>query len=355
MEEHDIDEEVNLLSLESLTPAKKRRCTAGPSNRLGGIESRQFMSALPKGPETLDELMDWPSQLLRCVERASGGLFDRLKKVLGRPVLVTSAYSGIDAPRESLCQLGRALQAEYGQDVTFQFCHATDKATGPQTVLRYLAEKVDAGESCVFSELEERLSLEMREILDGMMPVDGQSSEEKELAYADMHQYLFRNCVRLFNPLTTSQCLVHGRECRTSVPEGDRDAEGLPVPLLLHFAGTTCTGWSSAGKQERFTHQSERTHAVWLAERVSLALRDAEDICVQECVVNYPTKLKIRDPLWETHIVVTVRAGPEALGWPTSRPRRFSAAINRRRQDWAFISVIFVRDYEYGKCTLGSG
>ena len=337
--QHDLDEEVSLLSLQSLTPAKKPRLSAGPSNRLGGIESRQFSSALPRGPETLDDLMDWPSQLLQCIEQTAGGLFGRLQKLLARPVRVTSAYSGIDAPRESLYQLGQALQARYGQSLTLQFCHATDKAKAPQEVLMYLAKNVDGGASCVFSDLEDRLTSETREYLDSMMPKDGQSSEAKKLAYDAMSEYLNRQCFRLFNPLSTSYCLVHGRECRTSPEENNRDEEGFPVPLLLHFAGTTCTAWSNAGKRERFTHQSERTHAVWLAERLSLAQRDAEDICFQECVVNYPTTIKMRDPLWETHIVVTARTGPEALGWPTSRPRRFSAAINRRRQGWTLHGV----------------
>ena len=47
--------------------------------------------------------------------------------------------------------------------------------------------------------------------------------------------------------------------------------------LRLNWAGTTCTGWSSVGLQEGFTHVSERTRNVWLLQRVVAAERNMED------------------------------------------------------------------------------
>ena len=96
-------------------------------------------------------------------------------------------------------------------------------------------------------------------------------------------------------------------------------------------------GWSAAGKLEKHADISERTFGVWLAERRAQALQLAEDVCFQECVVGFPSNEKIRAPLASTHTVVSLVTGPENMGWPTSRPRRFTAAINKSRQ-------LFVKD-----------
>ena len=183
----------------------------------------------------------------------------------------------------------------------------------------------------MFADIEDRLPPDVQARLAQLMPSDEASKEARQLAFSEMQAYFMKNRHEIFTPFSTSFCLVHGKECRTCSPPNDLDNDRYPHPLVIHSAGTTCLGWSSAGKQERHSHVSESTLSIWLAERRALAERDAEHIAFQECVVGFPTTEKVREPLFETHSVVTVKTGPELQGWPTTRPRRFCAAINRRR------------------------
>ena len=261
--------------------------------------------------------MDWPSSILSGIAEPAEQMC-RLKRIMSCGLHVVSDY----APRECMTQLRRAFKQDHGLDVHLQFLRACDKAAIPQHVLLRLATEEDKGSSCVFADLEDRLPPDARE---------SSSKEEKEHAYASMLQFLMENRSTLFHQHATSYCLVHERECLVSEPVHPRDNDKYPTPLKISFAGTTCVGWSSAGKHGRYAHVSERVHAVWLSERAAKAEHDLEDVVFQECVINYPTKEKLREPLWQTHQVLTVRTGPDLHGWPTTRPRKFAACINRRR------------------------
>ena len=70
---------------------------------------------------------------------------------------VTSAYSGMDAPREALTQVAEAMRAEYNFWPQIEYVHSCDTAELPQKVLLWLAKEKDSGASCVFADLEDRL------------------------------------------------------------------------------------------------------------------------------------------------------------------------------------------------------
>ena len=330
-EEFGLGDELSLASVCKPSPGKKQKLGQTQSSpSLQGLQSRQSISSTPKGPANLSGLLDWPGWVITQVT-SDANAADRFLKLLRRPVEVTSAYSGLDAPRECLTQLSQALLNLHEQRIDLNFKSACDMDALPQAVLCHIATVIDGRCSCVFSDLEDRLTMDVRRELDQLMPAAHACREEKQQAFAAMHDYLMRGREWIFPPLATSMCKVHGKQCRVSPEPNTLDNDRLPTPLKLHFAGTTCVGWSQAGKQERFSHVSERTFAVWLSERKIAAERECEDIAFQECVVGFPSKDKIREPLWDTHSVITVRTGPEVMGWPTSRPRRFTAAINRRR------------------------
>ena len=59
-----------------------------------------------------------------------------------------------------------------------------------------------------------------------------------------------------------------------------------------------------------------------------------EDGFVQECTVGYPADTKLREELEETHEVKVVKTGPEAQGWPTTRPRSFTFGFNKQKWCW---------------------
>ena len=297
---------------------------------VGCLEQRQSLDTCRSALSTLQGSMDWASWVLSRIAESAEQMC-RLKRIMSCGLHVVRDNSGLDAPRECMTQLCRAFKQDHGLDVYLPFLRACDKAAIPQHVLLRLATEEDKGSCCVFADIEDRLPPDARDRLDSLMPSESSSKEEKERAYTSMLQFLMENRSTLFHQHATSYCLVHERECLVSEPVHPRDNDKYPAPLKISFAGTTCVVWSSAGKHERYAHVSERVHAVWLSGRAAKAERDLEDVVFQECVINYPAKEKLREPLWQTHQVLTVRVGPDLHGWPPARPRKFAACINRRR------------------------
>lgn len=324
-----------LLPIEQGRPLKRAKLL-----RKGGIEFNKVMETLPDGPTSVEGLLEWPSYVLRQIvgseERKA-----RLFHCLGRGLEVTSAYSGMDCPREVLVQICEIMRTKYKTYVPLSFIHACDLAPGPQKCLTWLARHIDGGRSCVFGNLEDRLGEECLNHLDSLSPPAEAYPADKAAAYHAMFKYLCENRGTLFQKLATSWCLVHHRQCRLlseSCLHDEFDSQEvdsinsapLHHPLRIHFAGTVCKGWSNCGSRAYFAHESERVHSVWLSERMERASQGVEDLFIQECVPAYPI-WKLREPLAESHHVLKVVTGPELQGWPTSRPRSFTAALNRER------------------------
>lgn len=325
---------------------KRQRLT-----RKGGIEFRARSTHLPMGPTTFEELMQWPQFVLKEV-LSDPQRKDRLWAVLNRGLSVTSAYSGMDAPREALEQLAQSLRVDYLNWPQIRFVHSCDIASLPQYVLRWLSTHKDHGSSCVFADLEDRLPQDARATLESLQPEEDSAKEEKSAAYQAMWQYLMENRKACFHEYATCWCCVHNRECRVigdPVPSDfdSQDSLGSPgpgggmvppqpgkKPVRIHFAGTVCKGWSQAGSGGKFSHESERPHAIWLAERMARCEQGREDVFFQECTPQYPAQTRLRSTLAETHQLLVVRTGPELQGWPITRPRVFTAGIAKRKWEW---------------------
>ena len=71
-----------------------------------------------------------------------------------------------------------------------------------------------------------------------------------------------------------------------------------------------------------------------VAERGQRESGGTEDCFFQECTDHYPAAVKIRAPCSETHRVLIVKTGPEVQGWPTTRPRSFTAGLSKTRLRW---------------------
>ena len=255
--------------------------------RKGGIEFRNRNLELPTGPTSLKELMEWPAFTVGEVV-ADPDRKVRLFDVMRKGLAVTTAYSGLDAPREVLAQLSHELSVKYSVWPQIDFVHSCDIAPGPQAVLVQLAQQLDLNASCVFADLEDRLPSDTKHFLDYLFPGCKASPSEKAKAYEDMREHLHSNRQTVFNPFATSACLVHRSQCRVvgdhvSLDPDSQDTLELSPgvrrkPLKVHFAGTVCKGWSFAGGREQFSHESERTHAVWVSERKARAEQCLEDI-----------------------------------------------------------------------------
>ena len=326
-------------------PESKSLKTGNPGKpkltRKGGIEFRNNSFNLPCGPQTLTQLMDWPKFIVSQVI-ADPGRKTRLFDVMNRGMTVHTAYSGLDAPREVLSQVTNELQRSFNLWTQVDFIHACDNASGPQAVWVSLAKQLDLSCSCVFSDIEDRLPLETVAELNALNPEKDMSYEAKAAAYKQMWQHLDDNRKTVFNPFATSQCLVHMRQCRivgdrVSFDPDSQDTQEMSPglaghrPLKVHFAGTVCKGWSCAGSRAQFSHESERTHSVWLAERKARAEQGLEDICFQECTPAYAVQEKLKVPLEDTHSVHALKTCPQLQGWPTSRPRSYTVLLNNKR------------------------
>ena len=87
------------------------------------------------------------------------------------------------------------------------------------------------------------------------------------------------------------------------------------------------------GAQQHEAHPSERALAIWLADRASRAASGLEDLFIEECVSAFPVD-KISEPLEATHHVIHVFTGPEQQGFPSRRPRLFSAGLSKSSMLW---------------------
>lgn len=299
-------------------------------------------------PDSAHSLGSWPDVVL---EKLCGGDDDaaqhrktRLHDSLCNGAFITSDYSGLSGERELLAQMGRAMHLRYdwgfGEDC-FEFCRACDFGTLQQTVLIWSAKHIHNNSSCVFGDINQRLPQHATNLLDACMPSATASVEQAAAAYTQMQAWLLENRAVLFNNTTVSYCHAHQKLCSAYPPPRFLDERMTKKPRFAQhepphfakmrcaFAGTTCRGWSLAGNELRFADQSERPHAIWAAERQARAEECEEDVFFQECTPRYPWQTKLQAPMQASHQVLSIVWGPEMMGWPIRRTRRFCAGVNR--------------------------
>lgn len=266
------------------------------------------------------------------------GCGPRLVSLLDHGLRLTTEYSGMDCPVEALVQLEKAMHKILGRPMDdprsrFTFQSACDNDELAQSVFLDLIQR-RGGQSCLFGDISDRLPWQFRKGLLAKEQKEDASMNEAKAAYANIAETLMDNRKWLFGPQAESGCLVHERQFL--VPRQMRLASGscLAAPLSLNVAGTICVGWSAAGGRAGFSHPSELPHAVWLAQRIAREEDATEDMFFQECTEQYPAIKKIREPCSRTHKVIVVETGPELQGWPTRRPRSFTAALSLARLRW---------------------
>jgi len=81
----------------------------------------------------------------------------RLIKVMRKGLRMQTAFSGMNAPREAMRQIAQAMRGVLDLRPQIEYTHSCDNAELPQKVLTCLAQQEDAGQGCVFADLEDRL------------------------------------------------------------------------------------------------------------------------------------------------------------------------------------------------------
>ena len=105
-------------------------------------------------------------------------------------------------------------------------------------------------------------------------------------------------------------------------------------PLIIVAGGLTCTDYSPQGQRKGCAGETERHHAVFIADRITSAEAGLEDLAFTEQAEHYPIKEKQRKPLASTHQVVFARGSPVNIGFPVRRTRCLGAAIARSTLVW---------------------
>jgi hypothetical protein len=122
------------------------------------------------------------------------------------------------------------------------------------------------------------------------------------------------------------------------------DEDGNPIePITINISGLTCKDFSMLGLQKRDAGVSSKEHTTYVATRKALCQRKEEHFYFSECAETYPT-LQKQGPLASSHFQVSVRTGPEAMGFPTRRLRSFGAGVNRSTHVWVGPSVDKVQE-----------
>lgn len=205
-----------------------------------------------------------------------------------------------------------------------RFLRSCDIDKLPQAALLHYAHVCDAGMSCLFADINDRLSDSARAALDMMEPARMADKSQSLQARQDQLNWLQAHLEEEFGPRATSYCLVHEQQCEALPNVAPQAVDplscgvGQMTALRVNIAGTCCQGWSSQGLQWRGAHPSERAHSVWLCERLAAAKNGLEDLFIHECTPGYDFQ-KLVTALNGTHRLFRIVLSPRQLGHPVQR------------------------------------
>ena len=313
------------------------------------------VATLPIGPQTSAEIWDYPiDQVVALTADQVHGAKHRnnLLQACKRGLVGTSHFSGYDTPRECLRLGSTGLEAIVSLALPVAWASCCDKDRGCRVLLERMSAEVDASESCVFCNIEDRLPTQAKEALDKCESKTNGKNSKSELAAAidarrQQREYVFNNLASTFPDSAMSFCTVHNQRCST-LPSRDKAKEFLPKkcaaevgadadgpgPMIVNFAGTPCVAYSPAGNQLREADATERIHAVWAGERKAASmLHRCEDLFVSECSHLYMAQEKL-SALQKSHTIVSVQTSPHRLGFPTNRLRTFTAGVSLETMVW---------------------
>ena len=291
------------------------------------------MANCRQGPCTASELWSWPRNLVSCMSAEEG---DRVDALLSEGSQHTTDYSGFDCPRSMMATITKALceRSPKLNAAEHKFIRSCDNNALAQSILCSYAQDLDSDTTCVFGGLESSMDQEHKDMLDSLEPSkslrkmkDPEAVAECVTAYENLTQHVWSEKEVHYPRHAVSPCLVHGGAGCPLFKQ-----RFSPLSLSFNWAGTICKGWSTVGAQQRFGDPSERPHASWVAQRHQAAKFNTEDLFMQECTKNYPWILKLVLPLRDTHHIVSVMSDPrKVFGFPSKRPRRYSAGLALER------------------------
>lgn len=306
-----------------------------------------------------DQLASWPALVLQQILVADAQREQRRRLLdnhfTSTGLVFTSDYTGVWGDREALTLVLDAWARTFNtlpSQIRVAFARGCDIDPLAAKCLRDVAALSTTQYSCcIFRDVLDRLPALARHWVKAARPSTSDSRHQIVEALDSIQLWLMQNRSWVFDGSLSCRCETHQADCHVSglalfhnssdlqsrvcgIIDVDGDAAVMARPLIANVAGTSCLGWTRAGKQARWAHESEIIHAVWCTERISYAEQEIEDVFFQECSETYPYQKKLTEPMSQTHLVLHVAFGPELGGYPARRMRGLSAGLNLRTMHW---------------------
>ena len=131
-----------------------------PKYRLGSMDHQCFSADAPLGPQSVQELYDWPTFVIHelCDSRVGAdSRLRRLRAISDGGILGSSEFSGWDSQAEATRCCSQALGAFCGEPSRgFLWVRSCDYDELPRKVLCQMSE-LDHGFACVHGDINDRL------------------------------------------------------------------------------------------------------------------------------------------------------------------------------------------------------
>ena len=331
------------------------------------------------GPQTAEQLGKWDETFVQRVLQED--VFSSvLMQNMGRGWLVSSDFSGYDAPKEGSRILVQALRKHVRNPKSIKdirFVRACDMGEEQKQCLKMQSSLHESSASCVFSNVLDRLPEVHRDWIMEASPAKEMDLDQAREANMLVEQFVSRQGAAMFPPKAMCYCEMHRRRCPAfpgavleqaaqlqsagtlqhagetspSCKSPSRSpfiasgpwhedvtslGDGAEKPIVCSVAGLVCTDWSPLGQRRGRVGSglTQAVHTVWAAERSQLCKYQLEDWYFSENSGQYPVDQQQAQLLSGTHTVKYIITGPEMLGFPMHRPRMFSFGFDKSRWAW---------------------
>ena len=324
-----------LVHVTSAVPSPIRSETLIDQDFALDVEESTGEGAWPAAPGTLPELLQWAPQLLQrlLTHLVGGALRANLQAAFRDRVMVVTDYSGFGSPEIALSSLASALQADPG---SLTFWRASDLLESRRRML--LAGEGNLQAQHIFVDLaQQRVSARTRRRLQGvhsrakrefeqLMELEGDGAvAAKAVGLGQRFMASLQEVMEevVFNLAGAAWCY----KCQKRCPIHPTSIVDDPVVTTVAIAGTTCTSWSAIGHRRKWLAESALPFMIWAYE----ALAAGPDIIIHECTprFDYMTLVAI---FGSAYFVMSLVFTPMDLGYPCSRPRRWTVLLKKGRR-----------------------
>lgn len=223
---------------------RKRKLKAMDSNAGDFIDIPEACASKPAGFVKESDFQDWPLHVVNSICKvdnpsdADQELSLRLQQHFLRGIVLNTAYSGIDGPREALELAARSINILHGVECVTGANAVTvgrtcDKGNVQKKIQVAMSQTHECGQHCHFEDLMDRLPPNGQAWVRAALPEKTDSKDVRAQAFNSISAWLMENRAWLFSLDATSWCSVHQRTVFSKW--GKLKDWNLP-PIVLQFS-----------------------------------------------------------------------------------------------------------------------